>query len=39
MLDYKDSLEDKEIVEINNIIKNKINEIESTISEIYFNPQ
>jgi len=39
MLDYKDFLEDKEIVEINNIIKNKINEIESTISEIYFNPQ
>ena len=39
MLDYKDSLEDQEIVEINNIIKNKINEIESTISEIYFNPQ
>jgi cation diffusion facilitator family transporter len=39
MLDYKDSLEDKEIVEINNIIKNKINEIESTIFEIYFNPQ
>ena len=39
MLDYKDSLEDKEIVEINKIIKNKIKEIESTISEIYFNPQ
>jgi cation diffusion facilitator family transporter len=39
MLDYKDSLEDQEIVEINNIIKNKINEIESTIFEIYFNPQ
>ena len=39
MLDYKDFLEDKEIVEINKIIKNKIKEIESTISEIYFNPQ
>ena len=39
MLDYKDSLEDKEIVEINKIIKNKIKQIESTISEIYFNPQ
>ena len=38
-LDYKDSLEDHEIVSINRLLKEQINENEPTISEIYFNPQ
>jgi cation diffusion facilitator family transporter len=38
-LDYKDSLEDQEIVEINRLLKKQINEKEPTIAEIYFNPQ
>jgi cation diffusion facilitator family transporter len=38
-LDYKDSLGDIDIVEINKALKNEIVETESTITEIYFNPQ
>ena len=38
-LDYKDSLGDVDIVEINTALKNEIVETESTITEIYFNPQ
>ena len=38
-LDYKDSLGDIDIVEINKALKNEIVEAESTITEIYFNPQ
>ena len=38
-LDYKDSLGDIDIVEINTALKNEIVETESTITEIYFNPQ
>ena len=38
-LDYKDSLGDLDIVEINKALKNEIVETESTITEIYFNPQ
>ena len=38
-LDYKDSLGDVDIVEINKALKNEIVETESTITEIYFNPQ
>jgi len=38
-LDYKDSLDDVDIVEINTALKNEIVETESTITEIYFNPQ
>ena len=38
-LDYKDSLKDQEIVAINRILKERINENEPTITEIYFNPQ
>ena len=38
-LDYKDSLVDIDIVEINKALKNEIVETESTITEIYFNPQ
>ena len=38
-LDYKDSLGDVDIVEINTTLKNEIVETESTITEIYFNPQ
>jgi divalent metal cation (Fe/Co/Zn/Cd) transporter len=38
-LDYKDSLGDTDIVEINTALKNEIVETESTITEIYFNPQ
>jgi len=38
-LDYKDSLGDVDIVEINTALKNEIVEKESTITEIYFNPQ
>ena len=38
-LDYKDSLGDMDIVEINTALKNEIVETESTITEIYFNPQ
>ena len=38
-LDYKDSLGDVEIVETNTALKNEIVETESTITEIYFNPQ
>ena len=38
-LDYNDSLEDQEIVEINRLLKKQINEKEPTIAEIYFNPQ
>ncbi len=38
-LDYKDSLGDIDIVEINKALKNEIEETESTITEIYFNPQ
>ena len=38
-LDYKDSLGDVDIVEINTALKNEIAETESTITEIYFNPQ
>jgi len=37
-LDYKDSLGDIDIVEINTALKNEIVETESTITEIYFNP-
>ena len=38
-LDYKDSLEDHEIVSINRLLKEQINKNEPTITEIYFNPQ
>ena len=38
-LDYKDSLGDIDIVEIDTALKNEIVETESTITEIYFNPQ
>jgi len=38
-LDYKDSLGDVDIVEINTALKNEVVETESTITEIYFNPQ
>lgn len=38
-VDYKDSLGDMDIVEINTALKNEIVETESTITEIYFNPQ
>lgn len=38
-LDYKDSLGDTDILEINTALKNEIVETESTITEIYFNPQ
>ena len=38
-LDYKDSLEDYEIVSINRLLKEQINKNEPTITEIYFNPQ
>ncbi|MDA9688089.1 cation diffusion facilitator family transporter [Candidatus Actinomarina] len=38
-LDYKDSLGDIDIVEINTALKNEIVETESTITQIYFNPQ
>ena len=38
-LDYEDSLGDIDIVEINTALKNEIVETESTITEIYFNPQ
>ena len=38
-LDYKDSLDDVDIVEINTALKIEIVETESTITEIYFNPQ
>ena len=38
-LDYKDSLGDVDIVETNTALKNEIVETESTITEIYFNPQ
>ena len=38
-LDYKDSLQDLEIVAINRILKEQISENEPTITEIYFNPQ
>jgi divalent metal cation (Fe/Co/Zn/Cd) transporter len=38
-LDYKDSLGDIDIVEINKALKNEIVETESKITEIYFNPQ
>ena len=38
-LDYKDFLGDIDIVEINKALKNEIVETESTITEIYFNPQ
>ena len=38
-LDYEDSLDDSQIVEINKLIKNDINETEPTVTEIYFNPQ
>jgi len=38
-LDYKDSLGDVDIVEINTALKNEIVETEFTITEIYFNPQ
>lgn len=38
-LDYKDSLEDHEIVSINKLLKEQINKNEPTITEIYFNPQ
>ena len=38
-LDYKDSLGDIDIVEINKALKNEIVETESAITEIYFNPQ
>ena len=38
-LDYKDSLGDIDIVEINTALKIEIVETESTITEIYFNPQ
>ena len=38
-LDYKDYLGDIDIVEINKALKNEIVETESTITEIYFNPQ
>ncbi len=38
-LDYKDSLEDHEIVSINRLLKEQINQKEPTITEIYFNPQ
>jgi len=38
-LDYRDSLGDIDIVEINKALKNEIVETESTITEIYFNPQ
>ena len=38
-LDYKDSLGDVDIVEINTALKNEIVETETTITEIYFNPQ
>ena len=38
-LDYKDSLGDIDIVGINTALKNEIVETESTITEIYFNPQ
>ena len=38
-LDYKDSLGDIDIVEINKALKNEIVETETTITEIYFNPQ
>jgi divalent metal cation (Fe/Co/Zn/Cd) transporter len=38
-LDYKDSLGDVDIVETNTALKIEIVETESTITEIYFNPQ
>ena len=38
-LDYVDSLDDSQIVEINTIIKNDIKDTEQTVTEIYFNPQ
>ncbi|MGI9571957.1 MAG: cation diffusion facilitator family transporter [Candidatus Actinomarinaceae bacterium] len=38
-LDYLDSLDDSQIVEINKIIKNDIKDTEQTVTEIYFNPQ
>ena len=38
-LDYKDSLEDHEIVSINRLLIEQINKNEPTITEIYFNPQ
>ena len=38
-LDYVDSLDDSQIVEINKIIKNDIKDTEQTVTEIYFNPQ
>jgi len=38
-LDYKDSLDDVDIVETNTALKIEIVETESTITEIYFNPQ
>ena len=38
-LDYVDSLDDSQIVEINKIIKNDIKDTELTVTEIYFNPQ
>ena len=38
-LDYKDSLGDVDIVETNTALKNEIVETETTITEIYFNPQ
>ena len=38
-LDYKDSLDDVGIVETNTALKIEIVETESTITEIYFNPQ
>ncbi len=38
-LDYKDSLKDEEIINLNGDIISSIQEIEPSITEIYFNPQ